>query len=131
MVVRGDCDCPLAARLRQRSSRRQQRDHSRQACSLDYTSNHSHSPFVKGLVRNRGSKRLAFSQNLPRLPKRRLHFETSSYSGSMVEERERIYYDDSIESVVRYRHDPPRSGLMRLGSDSTGWTPLYNSITGL
>ena len=42
-----------------------------------------------------------------------------------------IYYDDSIESVVRYRHDPPRSGLMRLGSDSTGWTPLYNSITGL
>ncbi len=49
----------------------------------------------------------------------------------MIEEAGTIYYDDSIESVVKYRRDPRPIGLMQFGSDSSGWTPLYNSITGL
>jgi hypothetical protein len=31
---------------------------------------------------------------------------------------------------VKYRRDP-RPGGFQFGSDSSGWTPLYNSITGL
>jgi hypothetical protein len=46
-------------------------------------------------------------------------------------ESEKVYYDESIESVVRYRRDPPTNSWVQGGSDSSGWTPLYNSITGL
>ena len=49
----------------------------------------------------------------------------------MIDAAETVYYDDSIESVVKYRRDPRPAGLMQLGSDSSGWTPIYNSITGL
>jgi hypothetical protein len=48
----------------------------------------------------------------------------------MIDAPEEIYYDDSIESVVKYRRAPRRLGF-QFGSDSSGWTPLYNSITGL
>jgi hypothetical protein len=46
-------------------------------------------------------------------------------------ESETVYYDESIESVVRYRRDPPTNSWAQGGSDSSGWTPLYNSISGL